>query len=153
MPQTLAQAIAQVESSGNPHAQRFESTAWAAQIASPGATWMQPAIGAITAIHACSHETAVQIACTSYGLYQEMGFNLWNPTGFTYHGDNVDFCSSPAAQGAAFQDFCSRNGIAWSAEELLGDPTKLLAFATAYNGPGNPQAYAARVRAALESAG
>lgn len=151
MTKTLAEAIATIELANNSHSIRFESTLYADQIASPTATSYQPVIGRITEIHECSHETAVMICFSSWGLYQQMGFNIFAPDGYAYPQDVITYCDDLMAQDDAFADFCRRNNIAWTAEELLADPPKLTAFATKYNGPGDVAGYAARVKAALEA--
>jgi N-acetylmuramidase len=149
MTATLADAVAMVESSGNPHAIRFEPSLYAAQIASPTPTEYQPAIDRIQAIHQCSHETAVMMAMTSWGRYQLMGFNLYSPDGFAYGRDVAVFLESDRDQLDAFGWFIGANHIDWAAEQMLVDPTLIVRFAIAYNGPGDPSEYCARLKAAL----
>jgi hypothetical protein len=146
---TLAQAVAAVESAGNPHAYQFVQALYDAQIASPVATSAQPIIDRIASIHSCDHDSAVAICFSSYGLFQILGENIWDPAGFAYPNDFIDYCADTDSQQDSFEEFCARFGIAYTAEELLADDAKLTAFVTRWNGPGNVPAYSAKLRAAL----
>ena len=139
----LASVIRSIESGGNAHARRFEPGVynWEMDIYGREAT-----VRHIAAVNACSLGTAHVMFSESYGAYQEMGFNLWDPAHPLISVDEFTFRSDPALQAQAFADFIERQGIAWTLEQLLDDDVKLARFVTVWNGPGDVAVYTARFR-------
>jgi len=145
---SLERVIRYVESSNDPHALRFEPGTYenlgalsSAQIA---------LLDKIAHFNKCDFATAKVIYSSSFGYYQMMGFNIYS-LGF---GDNIfSFCDSDAYQEDIFTDFLDSRAINLPWSELKADQTKLLNFARVYNGPGDPQAYAARMRSVATELG
>ena len=141
----LASVIKAIESGGNPHAVRFEPVAyqdWA---------WV-PAMDRIQVKHKCSKDTAKMIACTSWGLYQLMGVNIFDPRYPKDAETPLDppdvfaFVGDTGMQDLLFAAFLRAKGLNYTLEELLADDVKMAAFARAYNGPGNVAAYSDLIR-------
>jgi len=126
---TLAQLIAQAESSNNAQALRFE----------PNYSANDANILAIKILHKCNNSTASTLASMSWGLYQIMGDNLAK-MGLSV--SLIDYLNSPDIQDDYFLRYCVLNGINYSLSEIQSDRQKLLNFATRYNGPGSPETYA-----------
>ena len=136
----LAGVIKSIESGGNPHALRFEPDAYA------NWNWV-PAMDRIKAKHACSEKTARMIGCTSWGLYQIMGINIFDPRLPAIDPvDVIDFVNDVGLQEAAFTAFLNLRGINFALDDLLADQDKLRIFAITYNGSRDPDAYAALIR-------
>lgn len=120
----LSEAVAKVESSGNPYAMRYEP-AWLvngttvdliAQHATGG--WIDTA-------------TAAVIGKTSWGAYQIMGSNLWGEMG--YDGRLVDFLTSKLEQLLIFKQFIAKAGFNDGPLNSM-DLAELNRFAIYYNG-------------------
>ena len=133
----LCDVIAQVESSGNAGAIRFEPATYA----TIGDHRFDAAHANCVIANRCSRGTADMILSTSWGLYQLMGFNLYARPGQVAV---AAFLANPLSQMAALDPFLASHGhragedAAW-----LENEASRLAFATKYNGPGEPEAYAA----------
>ena len=136
-PQSLAQIIAILESSGNPLAMRYEP-----EYVPSGAS-----IVVYSQIAQVSTDTARVCLATSWGLYQIMGQNL---IGLGVDVSFPAYCMSIYLQHKSFADFLAHNGLAKYAAmplaDFLSDDSAVLDFATIYNGPGNPAAYAAAIK-------
>lgn len=144
----LSEIIGQIESGGNRKAMRFEPAIYARFVAVAG-------IGndaadlryKISTINACSVGTGQMIYSTSWGMFQFMGFTLYD---LGYDKPILDFVESPSDQIAIFGQFVSKHGIAYSVNELRDTIDRRIAFATHYNGLGNPAAYADRIEAEIK---
>lgn len=150
----LADVIAEVESGRRPTEFRFEPELyehWRAAL--PAAAPGDPKavlVAKISGIHHCSAPTATVIACTSWGLFQLLGENLfagpWQRT-------VVEFVNDAAAQRDAFDRFLARHGIAYTLTELIQDPQKRRHFIATYNGPLAVDAYWAQIKRAVVTLG
>ena len=133
---TLMEAQAIVESSNDPLAIRFEPGLYTA---SPG--WIARILPLVRSLNSCSTDTAKMIACTSFGMYQLLGANIYS-LGYAHeimaYGDDI------LQQHRDYSDFMGRGGFSAYTDmdvTAIAMP-ELLAIARYYNGPGNPQAYA-----------
>jgi hypothetical protein len=143
-----ADLIARIESSGNPRALRFEPGVFA-NLSSGNLTPAHARIvSTIQDAHHCNVATAKVIYSTSYGLFQLMGFNLYDESDSPIQTDVFGYCSDPLAQVAKFDAFVTKRGIAYTSAELASDPTKRGTFARIYN--GDPVAYGAAIVSACE---
>ncbi len=127
---TMAELVGQAESSGNPHAIRFE----------PKYHVPQSAVAAIVKLNRCSNSTAAILGAFSWGTYQIMGINLIDlglSTSF------IDYLNLESIQLYTFNKFLrSRNVDKITLKEFLSNPEARLEFARAYNGTGWPEVYA-----------
>jgi len=145
--QALACVIKSIESGGNPHRPRFEYHAFMAW------PWT-PAYDRILEKHQCTRDTAQMIAATSWGAYQMLGVNVFDPAISGVDPDHLfAYVADAPMQNASFANFVKAKGIDWTLEELLGDPAKLQRFVTVWNGPANVDAYAALIRASAAARG
>ncbi len=135
-PRALQAVIARIESSDNPYALRFEPAVYAA-----GAS--ASLIARIAAVHDADDATGRVIAATSWGLFQIMGFNLWSGP-HPYAGTFFEYCADDVAQRLAFETFLADRGMDFTLESLLASASRLVAFATFYNGDGIRYARAMR---------
>ncbi len=106
-----------------------------------------PLIQKIAGINACDIETAKIIFSTSYGLWQEMGFNIYS---LGYDLPILQFWQSQTDQRRIYDAFIVKNGVNFSWSEMLTDQTKMEEFARVYNGPADiPEYIAAMHREAI----
>lgn len=133
--QALSDVIATIESENNPFAVRYEPHHI------PRNFFVQSMQKACGGPAACSAETARMFCMCSFGLYQIMGDGLID-LGLSV--SPIIFMQSRQMQDAFFNEFCKKKGILYSVEQLKDDATRYR-FATYYNGPGNPKAYADRM--------
>lgn len=128
----LARIIAEIESSNEICAVRFEpGTFYAAQ---------RPSIlSLICADNFCDTKTAQVLYSSSFGLYQIMGFNLYDTLG--YRGNILKFWSDSELQLEFFGRFLSVKNINYNWETLKTNPALLSRFAQIYN--GDASAYSA----------
>ncbi len=141
----LASIIRSIESGGNQNAIRFELAAfrdWAWVIS----------MDRIRGKHGCSKDTARMIACTSWGLYQMMGANIFDPR-FPKDpltpvdpDDVITFVNDPHMQDTLFYAFLRAHSINFTLEDLLNDDMKMTTFVTRWNGPGNVTGYSELIR-------
>lgn len=137
---TLDQVVSAVESGGNQFAVRFERGIFN-RITNQGTS---PCVDRIIKIHHCSDDTARSIYATSYGLYQIMGFNLYSKLSCTV--PYMDFLNDRVLQLQMFAAFLKFNNMLnFTVETLVSDPVALNKFSAAYNGPGNVNAYSAKI--------
>jgi len=129
----LQEAVMHVESSCNKSAIRFEFATFRNL---PG--WMHPSIRTIRTIHNCTEETGDMIACTSFGLFQLLGANIYD---LRYTATIFEFISDIDGQYTLFRKFLSQRNFDPDME-VTADESSLLAFAKFYNGPGSPELYA-----------
>ena len=139
MIETLSQLIAQVESSGDNFAIRFEP-----------AYHPNPARVA-TLAHACdfTYNTSEILLACSWGCYQIMGDNLVD---MGLRVSPAAYCASQDTQDKFFAEYCTRANCFYTLDEVISDEEKRLYFAHQYNGPGNVVAYAARMLAVYQKA-
>jgi hypothetical protein len=138
--QTLASVIKAIESGGSPHRPRFEYHAFMAW------PWT-PAYDRILAKHQCTRDTAQMIAATSWGAYQMLGVNIFDPAISGVDPDHLfAYVADASMQDASFANFLKAKGIDWTLQELLGDADRMQRFCERWNGPANTAAYAALIR-------
>ena len=126
---TLSQLIAQVESSGNPFAVRFEPH-YSCNVES--ALKMQK-------LAACNFDTADVLCACSWGLFQIMGDNL---IALGLKTSPIEYCGDKIAQLDMFNAYCVQNRCNYSLDEIITDAGKRIDFARKYNGPGAVNSYA-----------
>ncbi len=127
---TLESIISDIESAGNRYAMRFEPHVYErTQIT----TRYDAAVNAAKARNKCSLETARVIVATSWGKFQVMGFNLYDPNGLNYPGFVGAYTNSDTDQVATFKTFCQAKNIYFTPSDLLDDALALR-FARVYNG-------------------
>lgn len=140
----LSSVIAWIESRGNPFAMRFEPSVFA------GSRFVDHnLLDIIQNCNECDENTARVIASTSWGRFQDMGFNLYNSPR-NYRGTIGRFFSSPILQLGTFHDYVSHRMIDYSVNDLAISATKREHFGLLYNGSVN---YAANIVASLEHYG
>lgn len=147
----LAAVIAQVESSSRDEALRFESGLYRSWESSHPEARAKIAAN-IRSIHACSHDTAKLIACTSWGRYQILGMNLYSPlcgcqVNIFHYVADIDF------QRICLEEFLRNKGIYFRLEDILEDFGKRSQFICGYNGPHAVDAYWGAIKRALGTLG
>ena len=120
----LSDCVAQVESSGNPLAMRYEPD-YLPTLNSIQLTQKYATNGYMDT------NTARMIAATSWGKYQIMGANLYAV--LKYEDTLVSFLSDVGSQLAAFQSFIGHLGFTDGPFAMMGEQS-LLKFARLYNG-------------------
>lgn len=140
--------IAWVESRNDPWAFRFEPATYSAS------ALLNPAraaiLATITRIHNCSAQTARVIYSSSFGAFQDMGFNIYGgPNAYTKPFGA--FLASPSDQLQFFNAFCQSRGLDMTAQQLADSEALREQFGTVYN--GNGVAYAAQIAAACRALG
>ena len=129
----LSDCVAQVESSGNPLAMRYEPD-YTPTLNSIQLTQKFAANGYMdtnTANGYMDTNTARMIASTSWGKFQIMGANLYAV--LKYEDTLVSFLSDVGSQLAAFQSFIGHIGFTDGPFSLMSE-NALLRFARLYNG-------------------
>ena len=138
--QALASVIKSIESGGNPHRPRFEYHAFMAW------PWT-PVYDRILAKHGCTRDTAQMIATTSWGAYQMLGVNVFDPAISGVDPEHLfAYVADADMQDRSFAHFLEAKGIGWTLAELLGDADRMERFCARWNGPANAAAYAALIR-------
>jgi hypothetical protein len=132
---SLADLIARVESGNNAGALRFEPAVYA-RLIKEGPV-INPTLLDIMRINAVDPQTARMIYATSWGKFQIMGETLYSDP-LSYEAPLWVFFSSEVIQGAIFNRFVAARGI----DIDPANQNDYLRFATVYNGPGDPEAYA-----------
>jgi hypothetical protein len=131
-----------VESSGNQYAIRFEPATFQAAPA-----WIMKQVSRIQYAHgkigAMDAQTALAVGCTSYGLYQILGANIYSGV---YAKPFWQFMENVADQQAAFQEFISPHGFDPTEDVSEWADSRFAAFATFYNGPGAVDDYVAMMK-------
>jgi hypothetical protein len=130
---SVADIIAQVESSGNPYAYRFEPTVYESLKTGALSPVHSIIVNRIMKIHSCSLSSAEVIYSSSYGLYQLMGFNLF---GECDYAESVwEYLNDPIAQTAMFENLLGHMGLQnYTAEQLASSENLRHQFAIHYNG-------------------
>lgn len=141
---TLAAIVRNVESGCHLSAIRYEPVIFASLAQAESNA---PLIQKIAGINACDIETAKIIFSTSFGFWQEMGFNIYS---LGYQLPILQFWQDQSAQRDIFDKFIVKNGINFSWSDMLSDQKKMEEFARVYNGPGDiPEYIAAMHREAI----
>lgn len=148
----VSDIIAQVESGARLEAVRFEPAKWAHYLTVPSAA----EVAICAHWNECSQDTARAICATSYGRFQMMAANLYAPAslgGFGYEKPILRFwADTDGDQLAAFDWFLKARRIDdITAAALESDAPSRLRFATVYNGPGAPAAYAQSILSAIKT--
>ncbi len=133
----LAAIIRNVESGCHLYAIRYEPGIFASLAQAESNA---PLIQKIAGINACDIKTAKIIFSTSYGLWQEMGFNIYS---LGYDLPILQFWQSQTDQRAIYDAFIIKNGVNFSWREMVADQMKMEEFARVYNGPGAVSEYIA----------
>lgn len=90
----------------------------------------------------CSVQTAKMMCMCSWGAYQIMGDNLID---LGLASSPALLLASPSAQDGYFYKFIAADHITLTLTDIVTDESKRKLFARLYNGPGNVDAYAARL--------
>lgn len=153
---TLAAVVRQVESSTGKAQIRFEDGAYAAvQEGRANVYALQPIeiMDRIATANRCSPATAKMIFCTSWGEYQDMGFEIYGE--LCVPPDVVpsiwEWLADTGLQDRMFTKWCFTRGF--HAQGPLPDDDHLAAFARAYNGPGDVTNYVSMMKAAAAALG
>jgi hypothetical protein len=135
----LGDVIKRVESNNDPYAMRFEVITYHRMMRkAPQA----PVVGVIRdAHHGCTAQTACMIAATSWGAWQLMGFNVYSSG--RYQRTIGEFLGSLADQNLTAGYFLDKIGYRPDMNFASIDVDN---FAKLYNGAGNIDAYARRLR-------
>ncbi len=127
---TLADLIAQAESSNNKFAIRYEPTH------KPSLTF----VSRMMAFAKCSRDTAIVLCSSSWGLYQIMGDELM-ALGLPF--SPIYYCNDTALQYSYFNEVLNEKGLAaYTLDNIINNEDDRLHFAIKYNGPGQPEVYA-----------
>lgn len=139
----LEAVIARVESSDRPYAIRFEPTLWSMPPA-----WVSNTRGIIAKANGCTNDTALAIACTSYGLFQVLGAVLYGDLAFP---NPVSFFHYDAEQQVTqFRALVTKWGFDWQNFDFT-DEALIDKFSLRYNGPKALPAYANAMKAAYNA--
>jgi N-acetylmuramidase-like protein len=138
----LENIVSQVESGGHQEAIHFDGVFYATSHPNPA----NPIYKAIMEENFCLLETAHMIFCTSWGLFQIEGENIYPDYSFSIK----DFLGDYDAQAAAFKRFCLRRSIYFSFDQILNDEVTRRTFARYYNGPDDIDEYAAKLLEAAQ---
>ena len=134
---TLAAIVRNVESGCRLSAIRYEPGIFASLAQAESNA---PLIQKIAGINACDIETAKIIFSSSFGLWQEMGFNIYS---LGYDLPILQFWQSQTDQRNIYDAFIKKNGVNFSWAEMLADNAKMEEFARVYNGPAAINEYVA----------
>jgi hypothetical protein len=145
---SVANIVALVESDNNKFAVRFEPGVYAHICANE--RMYQHLVNKCSIANKCTHETSQVILSTSYGKYQDMGFNIYS----IYVSPIGSFMASDEDQDALFGHFLSTSQLEdVTPEDLLMRTPKGDNFAKRYNGPGDVANYGAKLQKAAVSLG
>lgn len=136
----LAQLIRLIESNDNPHALRFEP---AHHPAPHLVTQMQ-------SIAACSFATAQVLCAISWGAYQIMGDEL---IALGLNVDPMAYCLNQAMQDIFFEKYMLADHLTLTLDDVINNASKRALFVRLWNGPGNVDAYSARLLAVYQAHG
>lgn len=136
---TLENVVSQIESSNNHLAVRYEPTLFSAK-----ELWVLNTLPKVQRANpGISYDTALMIACTSLGLYQCLGANIY---ALGYGKTWAEFATDPVAQDGIFIQFLKPAGFTSLEDVTLWDDVRFGKFATFQNGPGNVQAYVSKMK-------
>jgi hypothetical protein len=134
MPVSLTEVTSWVESSTEIDAIRTEPSLLANNPA-----WVSVMVPKIAECNACSLYTARTIACTSYGLFQMLGANIYT----FYNGKIRAWWNDMSLQEQAFASFAKRLGFDANADVTQWSDEMKNNWALHYNGPGAVPDYVA----------
>lgn len=140
-PVALRDVFARIESGGNPFAIRFEPSTWARNN-------FQSLFTRVVNANKCDVNTARMLLASSFGLYQIMGFNLYNPGICDYRGPIALFLNNVSDQNKAMDAFLDAANIRVTPSQLY-DPATRARVARLYNGPGDVSAYSFKLLKAI----
>lgn len=145
---TVADVIGSIESTNNPGALRFEFATY------EKAPFYGAIIDSIKECNLCNVATARMIYATSWGEFQIMGLNLYDPRMCAYRNSVARYMVQSGDQFVTFNSFLFRMPLGVklksdSPASLFSDPNLRVQFARLYNGPGNFQEYADRIKGEL----
>lgn len=130
---SMSDLIAQVESSGNQFAIKFE----------PAWSYTTPAnIQRCADKMKCNEVTAKNLLCNSWGLFQIMGSVLYDLSSPGYEPNLFAYLNSLTTQGDYFMHFNAKYCGGVTLEEFLTDKERAFEFCHRYN--GDIDAYYAR---------
>lgn len=141
----LSDVIGWVETKDCPHAIRFEPVTYQNLINGAILPSHMVILRRIMSVHNCSQGTAEMIYSSSFGKYQEMGFDMYASDGTSE--DVITFCGDEAEQDRLFNNFVIAENINFKPSDLAGSVTDRNNFALKYNGS---LVYASSIIAALE---
>lgn len=142
---TLEELISDIESGGNQYAMRFEPLVYER---TQNSNRYEAMVNVAKSRNKCSRATACMIVATSWGKFQIMGFNLYDPSSLDYPHSVGQYMADTDDQAGTFKTFCQRKNIYFSVTDLL-DETLALRFARVYNGADE---YAKRIASRLSVA-
>lgn len=127
---TIAELIAQAESSGNKFAVRYEKGHM------PNLAFVKE----MMTVAQCSFDTAYMMCQCSWGLYQIMGDELMaKKLGVS----PIAYCGDSETQQYFFLQVLQEKGlIQYTLQDILTNTYDCIYFATKYNGPAQPEVYA-----------
>ena len=128
---TLIDVIAELESSNNQYALRFESELMLI-------TYNSEILNTIIKYNQCDEITAKMIYNTSWGLYQIMGFNLYS---MGLKTNVIAYCAEKSIQTIYFIQFLSENNINFKIQDMLQNNNLMASFIKTYNGNGTEQEF------------
>ncbi len=123
---SLFQLIAHIESHADQYAIRFEPRVYEKKL-----YFSDEVSDRIILCNKCSHETALVISSSSWGMTQEMGFNLYAQHGFRQKLGEF-LCSVPQ-QKMFFEKFVDKHLIHYRVQDLYSEKNRNY-FAVKYNG-------------------
>lgn len=127
---TVAELIAQAESSGNKFAVRYEPKH------APDIQFVKEMMDACR----CSFATAYVMCQCSWGLYQIMGDELMEKK---LGVSPMAYCNDVETQNYFFLQVLQEKRLDhYTLQDILTNESARLDFATKYNGPGQPEVYA-----------
>lgn len=135
-PTNIAELIALVESNNNQYAMRYE----------PMYSVQSGAVSVYAKDNNVSLATAHICLCSSWGLYQIMGANLF---AYGLTSNMLQYCNSIPLQNMYFQKFLTKNNLnnlTSDYQSFVSDDSKLAEFARVYNGPSNIDDYVNRMK-------
>jgi hypothetical protein len=137
---SLPLLISKVESADNPSALRFEPAVFDRIRNSEWTIVLE----SIVRFNRCTRDTARVVYSCSWGRYQIMGLNVYGAC--EVQSPIAEFLANGDLQDAALHNFLARIECDQiTPADLLQDEAKRTKFITRYNGPGNVEAYWARL--------
>lgn len=138
---TLCTIIGWIESRNDVHALRFELTVYE----HVNETIDRDLLNIIKTINKCTFETAKIIFSMSFGAYQIMGFNLYDPALCECIVPIASYLNNAVLQDTTFNRYVYKRNIAYAPVQLL-NKDNAIQFARVYNGS---ESYAQNIKSAL----
>jgi|GEM_PF-1738289 len=143
---TPADVVQRIESSGQLDAVRFESGIF-------NGSFDVHVLANIKKFNNCSDMTSKAIYSMSFGLFQIMGFNLYDSNICGYTGTLGPYLTDVVIQKTSLNKFFNAKHLDYTVQQLADDQMARWHFATIYNGPGATQAYEQKIVTALNELG